>query len=90
MSLIFPVAVYLLCLITSVLCTYLLARSYKATGARLVFWSAICFAFLAVNNLVVVLDLVLLPQLDLRIVRHVLSLSAILTLLFGFIWGEEA
>jgi hypothetical protein len=86
---IFPVAVYSLCLLTSALCAYLLSRSYRATRSRLLFWSALCFTFLALNNFVVVLDMLLLPDIDFRLVRHALALSAIFTLLVGFIWSNE-
>lgn len=86
---IFPVAVYSLCLLTSGLCAYLLSRSYRATHSRLLFWSALCFIFLALNNFVVVIDMLVLPELDLRLIRHVLALSAIFTLLVGFIWSNE-
>ena len=50
----FPTAVYLLCFATSSACAYLLARSYARTGTRLLLWSALCFLFLAANNLAVV------------------------------------
>ena len=40
-------AVYVLCFLTSTACAWLLGRSYARTGARLLLWSSICFAFLA-------------------------------------------
>ena len=87
---ILPAAVYLLCFITSSACALLLARSYRATGTRLLLWSAICFVLLGLNNLVVVIDLVVLPQaVTLQIPRLMLSLAAVLVLLFGFIWDSE-
>jgi hypothetical protein len=85
----FPTAVYLLCFLTSSACALLLARSYWRTGARLLLWSALCFLFLAGNNLMVVVDLLLLPDLDFRLVRHLLSLAAVGVLLFGFIWDLD-
>ena len=85
----FPTAVYLLCFATSGACALLLARSYRRTGARLLFWSALCFIFLAANNLVVIFDLLLLPDVDFRLVRHLLALAALGVLLFGFIWDLE-
>ncbi|HLL30604.1 MAG TPA: DUF5985 family protein [Allosphingosinicella sp.] len=85
----FPAAVYLLCFLTSAACAFLLARSYRRAGARLLFWSALCFLFLAVNNLVVIIDLLLLPDTDFRAVRHGLALAALGVLLFGFIWDLE-
>ena len=85
----FPTAVYLLCFLTSAACALLLARSYRRTGARLLLWSALCFVFLAANNLVVIFDLLLIREVDFRLVRHLLSLAALGVLLFGFIWDLE-
>ena len=86
----FPSAVYLLCFLTRSACALLLARSYRRTGARLLLWSALCFVLLGLNNLVVVVDLVLLPQaVALQVPRLLLSLAAVSVLLFGFIWDLE-
>jgi hypothetical protein len=85
----FPTAVYLLCFATSSACAYLLARSYARTGMRLLLWSALCFLLLAANNLAVVVDLLVLVDWDLILVRHFLSISAVSILLFGFIWDLE-
>ena len=79
-------AAYLLCLVTSVLCGALLVRSYVRTRTRLLLWSAACFVLLAVNNLLVVIDLLVLPDIDLRPARTAAGLLAVSTLLFGFIW----
>ena len=85
----FPVAVYVLCFLASGACAWLLGRSYGRTRARLLMWSSLCFGFLAANNLVLVFDLVLLPSLDLRVLRLLLALAAVSVLLFGFIWDLE-
>lgn len=89
MSTWFPAAVYLLCFLTSAACALLLARSYRRTGARLLFWSALCFLFLAANNLLVIFDLLLIPDVDFRLARYALALAALGVLLFGFIWDLE-
>ena len=89
MVLAFPTAVYILCFATAAACAFLLARNYQRTGARLLLWSAICFALLAANNFLVVLDLVFLPAWDLSIARLGLSLAAVMALLFGFVWDQE-
>jgi hypothetical protein len=89
MSDILPSAVYLLCFATSSACAILLARSYRSTRARLLLWSALAFLFLALNNLAVMVDLLVLPNVDLQIPRLLLSLSAVGVLLFGFIWDLE-
>ena len=86
----FPAAVYLLCFVTSSACALLLARNYRRTAARLLLWSALCFGLLALNNLVVVIDLLVLPARDFRLARLLLSLGAVGVLLFGFIWDREA
>ncbi len=85
----FPTTVYLLCFLTSAACAVLLARSYSAGRSRLLLYSALCFALLAANNLVVVIDLILLPDMNFRLLRLVLALAAVSTLLFGFIWAME-
>lgn len=81
--------VYLLCFLTSSACALLLGRSYRRTRARLLLWSSLCFTFLALNNLMLVVDLMLLPDFDLRIWRLLLALAGIGTLLFGFVWDLE-
>lgn len=78
--------IYLLCVATSVLCAYLLARAYRRSRTKLLIWSALCFALLAVNNLVVAADVLLLPTIDLTVLRLATSLAAVAVLLFGFIW----
>ena len=85
----FPTAVYLLCFLTSAACALLLTRSYRRNSARLLFWSALCFLFLAANNLLVIVDLLLLPEADFRLIRYLLALAAVGVLLFGFIWDVE-
>lgn len=89
MGTLFPTLVYTLCFATSTLCAYLLGRSFRRTRSRLLFWSALCFVLLAGVNFVVVLDMLVYPETDLRPIRLWLSLAAISVLLFGFIWDED-
>lgn len=86
---IFPAMVYTLCFATSSTCAWLLGRSFQRVGARVLMWSALCFLLLALNNLVLVLDLVFLPDWDLRLPRALLALAAVGVLLFGFVWDLE-
>ena len=82
--------IYALCALTSIMCLVLLWRSWRASGARLLFWSALCFAALSVNNVLLVLDRVIFPvQVDLAVPRLVAALVAVLLLLFGLIWEED-
>lgn len=82
-----PTIVYALCLATSAACAWLLARTWRRTGAWLLLWSASCFALLALNNLFVILDLLVIQTVDLGLVRVSLSLAAVAVLLFGFVWN---
>lgn len=82
-------AVYFLCFATSAAVAVLLFRNYVRTRARLLMWSALCFAFLAANNVAVIVDLLILPDQNYSIVRVALSLTAVSLLLFGCIWGLD-
>lgn len=84
-----PGAVYGLCLLTSGLCAALLFRSYGRSRQPLLLWSSACFALLALNNLLVVLDMVVLPDVDLSVVRQLTSLAAVGVLIYGFIWEVD-
>lgn len=87
---VFPTAVYTLGFAACCLCAFLLVRAYLATRARLLFWSASCFLLLAVNTLLVILDIIVLPDVDFGLWRPAIALAAIAVLLFGFIWDLEA
>ena len=89
MSEAFPTAVYLLCFAASAGCAFLLARNYVRTRARLLLWSALCFGLLAGNNLMVVLDLLVLSEVNLSLIRLAFSAAAVSVLLFGFVWDLE-
>lgn len=89
MASLIPTLVYLLCFLTSLICAALLGRSYARTGTRMLLWSALCFSLLALANLFVVLDMLVFPDTDLRIIRQSLSLAGVSLLLFGFIWDQE-
>ena len=78
--------VYILCLAASALCAALLARAYVRSGARLLLWSAVCFALLALNNLLVVADVLLFPDTDMTNLRLLASLAGVGVLLYAFIW----
>jgi hypothetical protein len=84
-----PTAVYLLCLITSLVCAALLARAWLRSRSKLLLWTALSFGFLALNNLFLVADMVVFAAVDLRWARHLSSLTALGVLLYGFIWEVE-
>jgi hypothetical protein len=84
-----PVVLYSLAALTSLACMLLLFRAHARTGLRLLFWSALCFVGLSVNNLLLFLDLIVFPDLDLRLWRLAAALAGLLALLYGFIWEAE-
>ncbi len=82
--------IYLLCVVTSLICLVLLARGYRRTGVKLLLWSALCFVGLALNNLLLFIDLVLLPtEISLLYLRQGTTLAALSVLLYGFIWEAD-
>jgi hypothetical protein len=86
-----PTAVYFLCLATSVICAVLLFRAWRASRTRLLLWTALSFVLFAINNLLLVIDLVYLPaQVDLSLWRSLTMLAALGVLLYGFVWEVEA
>lgn len=79
-----------LAVLTCLACTVLLYRGYLRTGARLLFWSALCFIGLSVSNVMLFFDLVLFPtEIDLRIYRLASALIGLSFLVYGFISESE-
>jgi hypothetical protein len=81
--------VYLLCALTSLACSVLLIRGFRRTRVRLLMWSSLCFACLALNNVLLIID-VRMPQQDLSLVRALPSLLGIGLLLYGLVWESDA
>jgi hypothetical protein len=81
--------VYLLCAVTSAVCAAMLIRSFLRTRVRLLLWTSLCFAGLALNNTLLFIDLVIVPFADLSLLRTSLALGAMLILLFGLIWESR-
>ena len=84
-----PELIYLLCAVTSLICAWLLLRSYRRTRFALLFWSGLCFSALAVNNLILVLDKLVFPDVNFSMWRLSSALVALLLLLYGLIWQDD-
>lgn len=83
-------AVYLLCFAASLLCMVLLLRSFLRSRSRLLLWSTLCFVCLSINNLLLFIDVVLLPtEVDLLPFRQFSATAGVGVLLYGFIWDAE-
>lgn len=83
-----PETIYLLCAATSVLCAVLLFNGYRASRTRLLFWSCLCFVGLAVNNVLLFLDLVVVTT-DLSLLRTSVAVASMLALCLGLVWESR-
>jgi hypothetical protein len=81
-------AVYLLCALTSLVCAFLLLRGYRRSRTPLLFWSCLCFAGLAINNVLLFVDLVVVPEFDLRMLRATSALVSLALLVYGLVVAE--
>ena len=81
--------VYLACALAALGCAVLLLRGYSRTNAPLLLWSGICFALLTLNNVLVMVDGLVLPKVDLSIVRNLTALSGIACMLWGLVWESR-
>ncbi len=81
--------IYSLCAITSGFCAWLLVRAYSASRSKLLLWSAVCFAGLALENGALWIDKIVFPEDDLSAIRVSIGLFAMTVLLLGMIWEAE-
>ena len=81
-------AVYILCALTSAVCTVLLFRRYFESKNELVFWSSICFLALTFANILLFIDLVIVPHIDLAVWRNAITFIGGSVLLYGLIRSE--
>lgn len=77
--------IYTLSAITSFACALLLFRGYRRTAVRLLLWSGLCFTGFFINNVVLIIDLRILPDQDLSVIRSLPLLAGITCLLYGLI-----
>ena len=82
--------IYSLCALTALGCALLLLRGYRRSRYKLLLWSGLCFAGLTGNNLLLVIDKVALPDIDLSIPRTLVALLSMAVLLFGLIWDSDS
>ncbi len=78
--------VYILGAALSALCSILLFRGYARSRVRLLLWSGLCFAGLAINNAILFADLIVVPDVDLSLPRGLAGLAGLALLLYGLVW----
>lgn len=81
--------IYILCAFTCGGAAALLWRGYRRTRQRLLYWSALCFAIMAISNGLLILDLVLLPGMYLLPWRSAVTQLGLLVLIFGLIFESD-
>jgi Family of unknown function (DUF5985) len=84
-----PGGIYLLCAGTCLLCAVMLLRGYARTHVRLLLWSGLCFLGLMLDNVMLYVDVVVVPDVSLVVVRKFPGLIGIVLLLFGLVWDSK-
>jgi hydrogenase/urease accessory protein HupE len=77
--------IYLLCALTSVVAAVMLLRQYQRRKSRLLLWSSIAFVGLAVNNVLMYIDLLVVPEVDLSLIRSAIGAAAMVALVYGLV-----
>ncbi len=81
--------IYGLCAVTAFLCMVLLFQAYWQSRYKLLLWGAICFAGLTLNNILLILDKIYVPLMDLSMWRVSAAFISMLILLYGLIYETE-
>ena len=81
--------VFALCALTSLACCVLLLRGYRQSRARLLLWSGLCFLGLFLNNLALIVDVHVVPNIDLSVWRSLPALAGVALLVYGLVWESE-
>lgn len=81
--------IYLLCAATSLLCAVLLGLGFRRNRVRLLFWSGLCFLGLAAENVLLYVDKVEFPAVDLSAYRLLVGLASMAVLIFGLVWETK-
>jgi len=82
-------AIYLLCALTSLGAVFMLLRYFRRRRTRLLLWSAVAFAGLALNNVLVYLDLSVFPDVDMSVPRSLAGAAAMLVLAYALASERE-
>jgi hypothetical protein len=81
--------VFVLCALTSLACAVLLLRGWRRSRQRLLLWSGLCFAALALNNVLLIVDVRFTPEHDLSFLRTLPALLGVALLVYGCVWDAS-
>ena len=82
-------AVYLLGALVCMACAVLLLRGYGRVRKRLLLWSGLCFAGLTLSHMLLFVDLVMYPEINLYRWRLAAAATAMMLLVYGLVWESE-
>jgi hypothetical protein len=82
--------VYALCGLTATGCAVLLVRSYRLSRGRLLLWASICFIGLALNNIVLFVDKVVVADQSLAAWRTIPQVVGLAAFALGLVWEAVA
>jgi hypothetical protein len=80
--------IYTLCAVTAAICAGALLGSFRRTRHRILLWSGLCFIALTINNALLIVDTVVLPENDLAMPRLWTAFAAVCLLLYGLLFEE--
>ena len=80
-----PGLVYILCAVTSLGCAVLLLRGSLRTHNGLLFLSSLCFFAMTANNVLLYVNFILLPDVDILIFARLAAVVGVVLLNVGLI-----
>ena len=83
--------VYIVCALTSAACAAMLLRGFLRSRARFLLWSCLCFVMLFLNNLLLMIDRIVMPEVTFFPAewRSAAALVGLSLLVFGLVWDAE-
>lgn len=81
--------VYIFGMVTCLGCALLLLRGYMRSKMRLLLWSSVFFFALTLDNLIVFLDLIVFPEVNLSLLRNSFTLVGLVLLIYGLIHESD-
>ncbi|MGH8176404.1 MAG: DUF5985 family protein [Steroidobacter sp.] len=75
--------------LTVFICAVLLLRGYARTRKRLLLWSGLCFLGLTGSNVLLLVDLSVVPDINLYSVRLGVAAGSMLLLLYGLVLESD-
>jgi hydrogenase/urease accessory protein HupE len=81
--------VYYLCALTSLACAVLLFRAYSLRRVRLLLWSGLAFVGFTLGNILLVIDMLVVPSIDLSLIRSLPVLGGLIVLIYGLVWDTK-